>query len=242
MGAFVQDDTLLVDDSSEASTIAKAFGSNTTSGNAIYVAAGTSGSIGSPSCSDSQSNTYTLKTNTYDATNGQSHIQFYAQNITGGACTVTVNFVDIHAYRRIYIGESSGGATTGLDAGGAAQVQAGSTGTDYYSSGDITTADAAFIWGAYQNINEAAVGTGTTTAGATPAYTIRENAGPSIMVGESIDSQAAGTFDANFTRSSGQRSITSIMAFKDAVGGGGTVTHLIGSSLLNSRLTRSILN
>lgn len=115
--------------------------------------------------------------------------------------------------------------------GSNAQAQAGATTTDYYSSGNITTANTSFVIGCSQNIAEATPGTGTITAGATPAYTLRENGGTGIIVTETLASQAAGTFDANFTRNTAHRCITAVMAFKEAAAGGPTYTQSVGGAL-----------
>ena len=219
-GAWVQDDTTVAQDGgSGVELTSKAFGANVTAGNLIAVMFGF-GLSGTPTCSDGLGNTYTLKTNTYDATNEQSHAQFYAKNITGGACTVTADANSGSAgYLRLGIMEISGCDTTAPDDGGAAAVQAGGTATDHYSSGNIITTVTDFVFGSTQNIAEASPGTGTLTAGATPAYTIRETAGANVIGMETRASQAAATFDANFTRSVGHRSITGIMAFKETAGG-----------------------
>src|SRR3990167_8088160 len=221
-GAWVQDDTNVVDAGS--TTIAKAFGSNVTAGNLIAVVVGNEGDV-TCTVADTLGNTYTQKTATYDASNGQKHFQFYAKDILGGACTVTATLSLSKQYRRLGIMEISGCDTTAPDDGGAAQVQAGGTTTDYYSSVNIATTVTDFVFGDIQDIS----GSGATlTAGATPAYTLREVDANSVIGMESLASQAAATFDANFTRSTaGNRSTTGVMAFKEAAAGGSVVPVLM---------------
>jgi len=215
-GAWVQGNSSFAHDDSGGpyASTGVTFGSNCTSGNLIVVAFGFGGS-GTPTCADSQSNTYTRKTNTYDASYDQSHAQFFSANITGGANTVTVS--QSANYHRMAIGEVRGIQST-PDDGGAGQVQAGGTSTDYYSSGNITTTTTDYVIGTTQNIGEVHPGTGTLTAGATPAYTKREDAGTGIIAIEDASSLASGTFDANWTRNTAHRCISGIMAFKESTG------------------------
>lgn len=85
-----------------ASSIAQAFASNVTAGNLIVV----TGYFGNTAtCADSLGNTYQS-----GATNGRLRM-FYAENISGGACTVTVSH-DAATYRRISIHEYSGAKTS----------------------------------------------------------------------------------------------------------------------------------
>ena len=215
-GAWVQDDTNEDDSGASGTTIAKAFGSNVTAANLIAVWGGWGTIDTTVTCADTQSNSYTQKTKTWDDTNGQGHVQFYAANITGGANTVTITFGDSVTYRRIGVMEISGLQTASPDDGGALQVQAGGTTTDYYSSGNITTTVTDFCFGSWQDIG----GSGATlTAGATPAFTLRQLNTSNIGAMETLASQAAATFDANFTASIGNRAFTGIMAFKEAAGG-----------------------
>ena len=215
-GAWVQDDSDLTQDNGGSfASVAKQFTNTTTSGNLVYVAAGCSGNV-TPTCADTQGDTYVLKTNTYDVGQTQSHFQFYAKNITGGTKTVTVTWGGNQAYNRLQIMEISGCDTSAPDDGGAAQRQAGGTTTDYYSSGNITTTATDFCVGSIQNLDEASPGSGTLTAGATPAYTLRETAGTNVVGMETLAGQAAATFDANFTRDTTLSCITAMMAFKEA--------------------------
>jgi len=212
-GAWVQDDTNVADATS--TTIAKAFGSNVTATNLIAVVAGCGGNQDA-TCADSLTNTYTPKTATYDAANDQKHFQWYAKNIAGGPCTVTVTFNATSKWRRLGIMEISGCDTAAPDDGGAAQVQAGNSAADYYSSGNIITTVTDFVFGGWQDID----GSGSTlTAGATPAFILREADATKVIAMESRASQAAATFDANFTSNVGWRAITSIMAFKETAAG-----------------------
>lgn len=216
-GAHVQGVTNLTQDDGGTYTTVAATLNSVAAGSHIVVNAGCGGSVASPTCSDGVA--YTLATNTYDATNGQTHLQFYKENSSSGNKTVTVTWGSAQSYNRLAIMEVSGLEASASLEGSNAQAQAGATTTDYYSSGNITTANTSFVIGCSQNIAEATPGTGTITAGATPAYTLRENGGTGIIVTETLASQAAGTFDANFTRNTAHRCITAVMAFKEAAAG-----------------------
>lgn len=218
-GAFVQDaSNVAQDNATNNASVSQAFASNVVAGNLIVVSAACGGDT-TASVTDSLGNTYTQKTSLYDATSSGKHFQFYAQNILGGACTVTVTWGVAENYNRLQIMEISGLDTTAPDDGGAVQVQAGGTSTDFYSSTNITTTTTDFIFGCQTNVAEATPGTGTLIAGATPAYTLRGTAGTNIVGMETLASRVAGTFDANFTRNTAHRCITAVMAFKEVAAG-----------------------
>jgi len=225
--AFVQDDGAVVDDATSATTIAKAFTSNVTAGNHIYVWCGWSNSDTNPTVADSLGNTYALLgARVFDATNSQGMAQFHAENITGGACTVTVTFGASVPYRRIGIIEHSGIATaSSTDGTPTGQVVATpGTGTDGASSGNITVAANSLVIGAYQNINEASPGSPTITQGT--GYTARELSG--VGIGRMEDKNgSAGATAATFTLSSSQRSIVMVAAFKEPAAGGGIAIPII---------------
>jgi len=124
---------------------AKAFTSNVTAGNLIVV----TGYFGnSATCADSLGNTYQS-----GATNGRLRM-FYAENITGGACTVTVSH-DSATYRRISIHEYSG-AKTSASMDTSAQsglVDPGSSATDGNTTPAVTpSANGSLIVGCIINI------------------------------------------------------------------------------------------
>lgn len=107
-----------------ASTVAATFDRNTTSGNLIVVGIG-SGAQDISSITDSQGNTYVKAR---DGVNWSYNDIWYAKNITGGACTVTVTLAgSTHATVHIY-------EVTGADTTAPLDVTA-------YNSGDGSTSN-----------------------------------------------------------------------------------------------------
>jgi len=124
---------------------AKAFTSNVAAGNLIVV----TGYFGNnATCADSLGNTYQS-----GATNGRLRM-FYAENISGGACTVTVSH-DSATYRRISVHEYSG-VKTSASMDNSAQsglVDPGSSATDGNITPAVTpSANGSLIVGCIMNI------------------------------------------------------------------------------------------
>lgn len=120
------------------SSITATFGSNVTTGNLIVVTAFTGLGQTVSSVTDGLSNTYS---EAVSAASGQFKI-YYAENITGGADTVTANFSDGANFRAISIHEYSGADTTApFDVGaGASSSRTGVASTDGNYTDNITTA------------------------------------------------------------------------------------------------------
>jgi hypothetical protein len=142
--AFVQGKFAFTDASSR-STQAVVFTSNVMAGNliAVFVKYGTATSVFS-SITDSLGNTYTAVSSTDYTAAGNTIKTFYARNIAGGACTVTLNFTAANGvYPRIMVHEYSGLDTTAsvLNASAIAnQDAAGAVATtDLLVSGSATT-------------------------------------------------------------------------------------------------------
>lgn len=108
-----------------------AFDSDVTAGNLIDVVCGwtSPGDEAPGTCTDGLSNAYTEITNCRirDAGNGQSMGAFYAKNITGGACTVSVDFPGSASNTHLTITEWSGGDTTAPLDQSTGQVQSGTS-------------------------------------------------------------------------------------------------------------------
>jgi len=168
-----------------ASTLSIAFPGNTAAGNAIVVGAACSNTTIS-SVTDTQSNTYTQA-----VANGDSAI-FYAQNIAGGADTVTVHFAASCNFSWLDPHEYAGLATTSmLDQ----ETSATGTGTAL-NSGSVTTTQANELVFGYAFVQNALSqgGTGFTVRQPAPGVTTSN-----VMSEDEIVS-ATGTYAATFTQ------------------------------------------
>lgn len=211
--AFVQDDTNRDDSGSPATTLAKAFTSNVTAGNHIFVAFGWGDVDQVPTCADSLGNTYTLIRKTWSTGRNQGWATWYAQNISGGANTVTCT-ISSQPYRRLYIRETSGLATTAsLDVEtGQTQAEPG-TGANAVSSGALTTtaADDCLI-----AVSQDIASLQTTYAAGTN-FTGRESIAGVVGGSEDRNCATTGSYSGTFTCSVGSDFITHAAAFKQAV-------------------------
>src|SRR3989304_7311962 len=77
-----------------------AFGSNVTAGNLIVVSFYLNENGTVSSVADGLGNTYTLVDSIENVINGVTHYKYHAENISGGACTITVT---MSATRLIHI-------------------------------------------------------------------------------------------------------------------------------------------
>jgi fibronectin type 3 domain-containing protein len=144
-----------------AATIARAFTTTVTAGDAIIVALSWDTSAGSnvPTVTDSLGNTYTRATYAADARHNQALAIFYAVNVKGGADTVTAHFGVNQAYRRILIQEYRGiAAVSPVDV----TASAIGSGTTASSGSALTTTAGNLVFGAIADDS----GTTTITAGA----------------------------------------------------------------------------
>jgi IPT/TIG domain len=195
-----------------------AFASNNTAGNWIVVAirAGHSGQIFT--VTDSRGNTYkqAIQFNvTVDTPNGDTLGVFYAENIAGGANTVTVSDSINGNTMRFAISEYSGVATaSSLD--GTAVAQGVSTAAN--SGPATTTASGDLLFGAFLTSDPAifTAGTGYTARDAVPA-----SPNTKLMTEDQVQS-AAGTASATASLSVSDKWGAGLAAFKAAIGAGGT--------------------
>jgi hypothetical protein len=120
-------------------TLAVAFGSNVTAGNVIKIMAGWAGAVTLVSITDNLGNTYNQQ---LLADGAQPNLAMYwAENIGGGACTVTIE-LSASTPKHLHEIEESGAPTSGADAGA---QQATGTGTTADSGAGFTPA-AADCW------------------------------------------------------------------------------------------------
>ena len=167
------------------------------------------------SVTDSLGNTYTLIDNVRDTPNDSPGATYYAKNITGGACTITVSMTGSNYYQRVIAVEYSGLDTTApLDVHTAVNDTTVSTTTDSASSGSTGTTSAAdsLVFG-YIGPTQA----GSITAG-TGFTSIANEQG---CLAEESNAASTGTYEATGTGDMTTRVVAFVAVFKPAAGGGG---------------------
>lgn len=223
VGAVVQGTTdLTQDDASNHTTVAKAFGSNPTTGNLNEVTVCWGGTDDTGIIvTDSQSNTYVSIQRVWDSGQNQGIEKFYSKNITGGATTVTATFSGAgRSYNRLLIAELSGLHTTAPLDVNAGQFQASpGTGTDAITSGAMaTTAEAdEYITCSYQDSNELVPGSGTLSAGT--SFVKQIDGGTGIIALEHRNVSSTGAYAGTWTRSTNQRCSAIVSAYKLSAAG-----------------------
>lgn len=198
--------------SSAATTAAvttQAFSSNTTAGNTVIVAFAASGKL-PVVCTDSQGNAYTTVQQGFDSGNTKSLSICYANNIVGGADTVTVTISDgTKANRRIFITEYANIADYNPVDVTTVATGAGTTVANGVSSGSVTTtADGALIFGAVEDTGTATSinpGTGFVERGSVLAE--------ELEVQDMIQT-TAGPVASTHTFGAAQRWISEVVAFR----------------------------
>lgn len=204
-------------DSGSVTSDTLAFTSNTTAGNTIVAGVRIGANGRTLTLSDSTSNTYNQTAAQNDAV-GDDLIGGYAQNIAGGACTVTSAISGAAASMRWVIGEYGGLATASFD------KTAGAVGSSTTpSSGNTATTTQA---------NETLVGlidAGDSQTGFTAgtSYTKREEliVGGSLKIGlEDRDVTSTGTYAADATLAGASGHWAAIILTLKASGGGGGFT------------------
>lgn len=197
----------------------RAFGSNTTAGNAIVGAVDWQSVTVTLTSVTGCGNTYTLRNNpTTNSTIASRSAMFYAENIAGGACTLTFNFSGAVTSAQVFH-EVSGVATSSALDGSASQAQdAPGTGSNAVTSTAITTTAAGdYIFGfASEFSTGSAVNVGT-------GFTISATANNSVsgfMTGEYQIQGAAASIAATFTIPGDGYTLAGVLALKAAGGGG----------------------
>lgn len=159
-----------------------------------------------------QSNTFTLA-GSQAYTDGMRSWGYYAQNITGGACAITVTMAASTSLLRVVVAEISGAATSGvLDTFSSnSQINPG-TGTDAVTTGaQTTTTDGQYIFA----VTAATAGTTSITAGTTPAFTSRQTDSTNYMAEEHIQT-TGGSIDGAWTIGTTAAFQSLMMTFKAA--------------------------
>lgn len=189
-------------------SLAKAFVSNVTAGNTIAVAI----SIEFPastvtSVTDNLSNTYTQATTQVVGDNRQ--YLFYALNISGGACTVTVN-VSASTYVTIGIAEASGVvSSSALDV-----TDTGTGSSSAAATGSFTTSVPDII---FATVNHNSTATITPAGGWSQIYE-QEDWNNFATINFMYRTGAAGSYNGQWTLSSSTGWLALAMALKDAGG------------------------
>ena len=220
--AYVQSASIS-SDGTTSTTVAVTFGSNVTAGNliALFVVFNSGANI-IDTVADSLGNTYVLA-DTAVGFAGDSHATYYAKNITGGACTVTVTLTASVGYRSLVVHEASGLDTTApLDQHVINTQTTPGTGANAVTSGSVTTTtDGQYIFGATHVNNVGAGVTVTPGTGLTGRESIDGGADSAPLESEDLIQTSAGAIAATFTQSVDNNVTTAIMTFK-AAGGGAT--------------------
>jgi len=155
--AFVQ---ATANSSAAVSSFSVSFSSNTTAGNLILIGFDFSSNTAFSSISDSQGNTFTQAGGQLTSPGGSSSRVYYANNIKGGADTITIKLSATSSFIETYLTEYTGvNQTVPVD------VQAGSSGgAGSVSSGNATTTTAGdLIYGFCAADFTCTVGTGFTS-------------------------------------------------------------------------------
>jgi hypothetical protein len=154
--------------------------------------------------------------------------QAYLENLTGGACTVTVTFSIAVQASIVATHEFSGGATSSSLSGHTAQCQTTpGNGTDAVTSGTITTTSGDYLVGGTTNgsASGASVAAGT-------GFASRENAGTYFGFGTEDLFPASGSPTAvTFTATGSPAVQCTVAASFKAAGGGGTRPCVIGGGI-----------
>jgi len=188
-------------------TTTATFPGNNTAGNTI-IAAISWGNNAAPTCSDSQGNTYTIVTNTYDSTNNQSLGVCYASNIKTGANTFTLN-VGGASSTRILIHEYSGIASSSpVDVTKTNIANATTTANNVTSTAATTTQNNDLIFGAVMD------DTGTTSITAGTNFTQRHSVNNKDLASQDFLQSTTGSIASTQTFGTAHRYLSHMVAFK----------------------------
>ena len=192
--------------------------SNVTGGNALALAIFSDTvalSISSIDVSSCQGNTFTHAGDNP----GNANVEgwgYYAANISGGACSITVTMSGTAVLLAVRLHEISGAATASpLDQHAGAVQSSPGTGANAVTTGSVTTTTNG------QYIFAAMVSTGTSTPSAGTGYTGVGGTGSGIS--EYQVQGSAGSIAGTFTQATEGFNVASIlMTFKEDAGGGST--------------------
>ncbi len=188
-------------------SLSASFASNNTAGNLIIVVAGWAGTTITASVSDSNGNTYQTAVGPTTGVGSRGQM-FYAENIAGGANTVTVAFSASVSGAHLLIHEYSGIATSNsLD-----QVTSATGSSTVCDTGSVTTTQADALLFA-----SCGAETDPTTITAGTGYTLRELVGAAGKTAtEDQIVSATGTYNATFTLGASAPWLASLATFKAA--------------------------
>lgn len=216
MGSLVQTQT--AGNAAAGTTVGATFGSNVTAGNLIHVfilyrtSEGTGHSV-----ADSLGNTYTLIAQPVRGNRQMAH--YYAANIAGGACTVTLTTPNSNQFRSLAVVEISGLDTvTPLDVHSSNVQETPGTGTDAVVSGAATATAAGYLSAAGIQVGD--IGSGGPPAAGT-GFTNDGTALPPVGVNQARLEHAAvtaGSWQATFTAGANVAHTAIMAIFKDAGG------------------------
>lgn len=209
-------------DNTTATSISQVFSGSNTAGNAIVVAVSWD-TDATPVCSDSQGNTYSVITHTYDTVNAQAFAVCYALNIKAGANTVTVGFGGSHSWRRLLIHEYTG--ITGVDVTATNIANGTTAANNITSTAGVTTANGNLIFGV------SGADSGTTTIAPGTGFTERVDNGLHVASQDTIQT-TAGSIASTQTYGTATRYLAHMVAFKR----GGVVTPPSTKFVLNDRI------
>lgn len=191
-----------------------AFASNVTAGNLIAVVVFWANVTSTVTVADGLGNTYTAVDNPVDLSTACRASTFYAKNIGGGACTVTVTFSG-SVFGAVAVHEISGADTAApLDQHSIGFLGYIGTDTDAVTASVTTTADGEYILGAMVPTGAGACASGT-------GFTDRVSTTGGLHTEEKIQT-SAGAIAVTFTNTGAQNSGIAIMTFKAPAAGGAT--------------------
>jgi len=207
-----------------STTVTATFDSNVAAGNQINGQVSWDGGFGSFSgISDNLGNTYTTVDNLSDGGSPRHYLTFYAKNISGGACTVTVTFTNPRTILQLDVEEVSGLDTTApLDKHALTLQATPGTGANGVASSSVTPAtDGQYVYGCSMATGSSTINyTGGTAVGLTT--TVRNNLGTSgsdcALIHQTGVQTTAAAVQVRATSDNNQPVVTGIMTFKSVAG------------------------
>jgi len=225
--------------STSATTQTLAFTSNNTAGNTIIVAASWQDTGITPTCTDTQNNTYSVMVTETDATNDSQSGICYATNIKAGADTVTVTYGTTAdpispSYRSLAIQEYSGIATANPVDTYTANTATGTTATNGYTSTATATAvsgDLIFGFFTDETGSSATAAAGTYSTLNFAQRTLNTTLGSPVTT-EDLVQPSAGPIAATQTESLADEYVGMMMAFEPGTVTTGSFTNTNSNALL----------
>jgi hypothetical protein len=212
--------------SAAGTSISIALGTNPTAGNLLHVVGHQFLSAQTLTFSDSLGNSYSTTQSVSEAAIASTLSDGYAENITGGANTVTVTFGSSAGRRGIYVVELSGLKTSSVLDGNGASTDTGNNPTDNTTCTNTSQPGVmlSFVYGIQTSVT---IGAGMTlrTSG---IWSGIGSAGLPIFQYRDISSVASHTANAANPSLSRQVSVSSLYLEDTGGGGGGPTYRLMG--------------